>query len=63
MGKESTCKAGDSASILGPEESLGQEESLEEEIATHPSDCRKIPWAEGAYSRLQAMGLAKIRHS
>ena len=40
-------------------ESLGQEDALQEERATHSSilACR-IPWTQGA-SRLQSMGVTK----
>ena len=39
-------------------QSLGQEESLEEEMATHPSILAWIiPW-----TGLQSMGLQRVRH-
>ena len=42
--------------------SLGREDLLEEEMATHPSILAwKIPWAE-ELGRLQSMGLQRARH-
>ena len=44
-GKESACNAGDEGDI--PRQSLGQEDSLEEEMATRSSILAwKIPWTE-----------------
>ena len=43
-------------------QSLGQEDPLEKEMATHSSTLAwKIPWAEEP-GRLQSMGLQRIRH-
>ena len=44
-------------------QSLGQEDPLEEGMATHSSvlACR-IPWAE-QLGRLQSMGLQKVEHN
>jgi len=43
--------------------SLGQEDPLEEEMATHSSILAwKIPWTEGP-GRLQSMGLQRVRHN
>ena len=43
-------------------QSLGQEDLLEKEMATHSSILAwKIPWTEGP-GRLQSMGLQRIRH-
>ena len=42
--------------------SLGQEDPLEEEMATHPSILAwRIPWTEEA-GRLQPIGLQRVRH-
>ena len=42
--------------------SLGQEDPLEKETATHSSALAwKIPWAEEP-GRLQSMGLQRVRH-
>ena len=55
-GKESACNAGDLGSIPG------SERSLEEEMATHSSILAwEIPWTEEP-SRLQSMGLQRVRH-
>ena len=41
---------------------LGQEDSLEEEMATHSSIlARKIPWTEEP-GALQSIGLQRVRH-
>ena len=54
MGKEFTCNAGDTGSILG------QEDPLEEEMTTHSSILAwKIPWTEEP-SRLQFMESQKV---
>ena len=43
-------------------QSLGQEDSLEKEMATHSSTLAlKIPWMEEPY-RLQSMGSPKVGH-
>ena len=43
--------------------SLGQEDHLEKEMATHSSILAwEIPWTE-APSRLQSMGLHKVRYN
>ena len=42
--------------------SLGQEDPLEKEMATHSSTLAwKIPWTEEC-SRLQSMGSQRVRH-
>ena len=42
--------------------SLGQEDPLEKEIATHSSTLAwKIPWTKEP-GRLQSMGLQRVRH-
>ena len=42
--------------------SLGQEDTLEKEMATHSSTIAwKIPWREEP-DRLQSMGLQRVRH-
>ena len=53
MGKESACNAGDRV------QSLGQEDPLEEEMATHCNTLAwKIPWMEEP-GRLQSMGFPR----
>ena len=43
-------------------QSLGLEDPLEKEMATHSSILAwKIPWME-EHSRLQSMGLQRVRH-
>ena len=43
--------------------SLGQEDPLEKEMATHSSTLAwKIPWTEEP-GRLQSMGLQRVRHN
>ena len=43
-------------------QSLGEEDSLEKEMATHSSTLAwKIPWTEQP-CRLQSMGLQRVRH-
>ena len=43
-------------------QSLGQEDLLEKELATHSSTlARKIPWMEEP-GRLQSMGSLRVRH-
>ena len=43
-------------------QSLGQEDPLEEEMATHSSIlAREIPWTEEP-GRLQSMGLQRVLH-
>ena len=57
IGKESFCNAGDSGSTLG------QEDPLEKEMATHSSIlARKIPWIEEP-GRLQSMGSQNVGHN
>ena len=44
-------------------QSLGQEDPLEKEMATHSSTFAwKIPWTEEP-GRLQSMGVQRVRHS
>ena len=44
-------------------QSLGQEDPLEKEMATHSSSLAwKIPWTEEA-GRLQSMGLQRVGHN
>ena len=44
-------------------QSLGQEDLLEKEMATHSSILAwKIPWMEDP-GRLQSMGLQRVRHN
>ena len=44
-------------------QSLGQEDPLEKEMATHSSTLAwKIPWTE-ELGRLQSMGLQRVRHN
>ena len=44
-------------------QSLGQEDLLEKEMATHSSILAwKIPWTEEP-GRLQSMGLQRVRHN
>ena len=44
-------------------QSLGQEDPLEKEVATHSSILAwEIPWTEEA-SRLQSLGLQRVRHN
>ena len=44
-------------------QSLGQEDSLEKEMATHSSTLAlKIPWMEEPY-RLQSMGPQRVGHN
>ena len=53
-GKASACNAGSS---------LGQEDPLEKEMATHSGTLAwKIPWMEEA-GRLQSMGLQRVGHN
>ena len=55
-GKESTCSSGD------PVRSLGPEDPLEKEMATHSSILAwKIPWMEEP-GRLQSMGSQRVGH-
>ena len=43
-------------------QSLGQEDSLEKEMATHSSSLAwRIPWTEEP-GKLQSMGLQRVRH-
>ena len=44
--------------------SLGQEDPLEKEMATHSSTLAwKIPWTEKIPGRLQSMGSQRVRHN
>ena len=44
-------------------QSLGQEDPLEQQMATHPGILAwEIPWTEES-GRLQSMGLQKVRHN
>ena len=44
-------------------QSLGQEDLLEKEMATHSSILAwKIPWTEEEPGRLQSMGLRRVGH-
>ena len=44
-------------------QSLGQEDPLEKEVATHTSILAwKIPWVE-EHGRLQSMGSQRVRHN
>ena len=55
VGKESACHAGD------PGRSLGQEDPLEKEMATHSSiPAWKIPWTEEPGGLVH--GVARVRH-
>ena len=57
MGKAPDCNTGDLGSIPG------QENPLEEEMATHSSTLAwKIPWTKEP-GRLQSMGLQRVRHN
>ena len=58
--KESICCAGDTGDEVQP---LGQQDPLEEEMATHSSVlARKIPWTEEP-GRLQSMGSHTVGHN
>ena len=58
--KESSCNAGDAQEIQI--RFLGQEDSLEKEMATHSSmPAWKIPWTEEPSGR-QSIGSQRIRH-
>jgi len=58
-GKESTCNAGATEMLV---HSQGQEDPLEEGIATHSSILAwRIPWTE-EISRLQFMGSQRVGH-
>ena len=62
--KESACSAGDPVcrEILYHLSHLGQEDSLEEEMATYSSILAwRILWAEEP-AGLQSMGLQRVRH-
>ena len=57
--KESSCNAGDSEILV---RSLGWEDLLEEDMATHSNNLPgKIPWTE-EHGWLQSMGSQSIRH-
>ena len=54
--KEPVCSAGD------PVKSLGQEDPVEKEMATHSGILTwKIPWTEEP-DRLQSVGSQRVRH-
>ena len=56
-GKESACNAGDLV------QSLGREDPLEKEMATHSSVLAwRIPWTEEP-GRLQSMGSQNVRYN
>ena len=56
-GKESACNVGDWV------QSLGWEDPLEKGMATHSSILAwRIPWTEEP-SRLQSLGLERVRHN
>ena len=58
-GKESACNEGDEEMGV---QSLGQEDPLEKEMATHSSILAwKIPWME-EHGRLQSMGSQRVGH-
>ena len=60
-GKEPTCNAGDFQKTQA--QSLGWEEPLAEEMATHSSILTwRIPWTEEP-GRLQSMGSQRVRHN
>ena len=44
-----------------PIQSLGGEDPLEEEMATHASIARNIPWTEET-GKLPSMGSQRVRH-
>ena len=59
--KESICNAGDAGKMSA--KSLGQEDPLKEEMASHSSILAgKIPWTEEP-GGLQSLGLQRVRHS
>ena len=59
-GKESAYNAGDTGDMVW---SLGQEDTLEEDMATQSSIlARKIPWTEEP-GILRSIGLQRIRHN
>ena len=56
VSKEPACSAGD------PVKSLGQEDPVEKEMATHSGILTwKIPWTEEP-GRLQSVGSQRVRH-
>ena len=61
--KESACNAGDQGSIPRFDpwvQSLGQEDPLEKQVATHPGILAwRIPWTEEP-GRLQPMGSQRV---
>ena len=65
-GKESARRAGDPGLISGsgrPRKILGQEDPLEEAMATHSSILAwRIPWTEEP-GRLQSMGSQRVGHN
>ena len=59
MAKEPACSVGDADTWV---QSLGQEDPLEEAMATHSSSLAwKIPWTEEP-GGLQSMGLQRVGH-
>ena len=59
-GKESACSAGNAETWVW---SLGQDDPLEEDMATHPSILAwKIPWTEDP-GRLQSIGSQRLGHN
>ena len=62
MGKESTCNVGD-AGDPGSVRSLGQEDPLEEGVATHSSILAwRIPWTEEP-GKVQSLGSQRVEHN
>ena len=60
--KASACNVGDPGSIPGLGRSLGWEDPLEKEMATHPSILAwRIPWTEEPVG-LQPMGSHRVGH-
>ena len=61
-GKEYACNAGDLGLIPGSGRSLGQEDPLEKEMATHSSVLAwRFLWTEEP-GALQSMGSQRVRH-
>ena len=62
VGKESTCNVGD-AGDPGSVRSLGQEDPLEEGVATHSSILAwRIPWTEEP-GKVQSLGSQRVEHN
>ena len=60
--KESACNAGDSLQYRRHRFDLGQEDSLQKEVASHSSILAwEIPWAEEP-GRLHSMESQRVRH-